>query len=67
MVRLRKIITDYGLTQERAAEMAGVHASRLSLILNGKATPNDKEAAALARAFESPIPELLEVVNEQTL
>jgi DNA-binding XRE family transcriptional regulator len=51
-LRLRKIRDEKGLTQEEAAERAGIHAKHLGVIEGGKSTTSFATLVALAYGYE---------------
>jgi transcriptional regulator with XRE-family HTH domain len=49
--QLSRLLEARGLRQKEAAEEAGLSETKMSLILNGKAVPNLREAVRLRKAF----------------
>jgi predicted XRE-type DNA-binding protein len=63
MLILEHLMKDVGLSQHRLSKaVPGLHQSRLSLIINKKAEPNEVEKKLLSNVFELPITVLLEEV-----
>ena len=54
-LRLRQIREQKGLTQEAAAERAGVHAKHIGVIESGKANVTFATLVALALAYDAPL------------
>jgi DNA-binding XRE family transcriptional regulator len=59
-LRLRSIREGAGLTQEEAAERAGIHGKHLGVIEGGKANATVGTLVALALAYEVPLSALFE-------
>jgi transcriptional regulator with XRE-family HTH domain len=49
--QLSRLLEARGLRQKEAADEAGLSETKMSLILNGKAVPNLREAVRLRAAF----------------
>ena len=55
---LKLAIFTSGRRQVDIAEKTGIHESRLSNIINGRAEPNDDEKKAIARVLRRPVEQL---------
>lgn len=64
MQRLRKILRQRGITQRQLAEMSGVAQPSISLIVNGKRSPNWETACQIADALGVSLDDLRDDKDE---
>jgi transcriptional regulator with XRE-family HTH domain len=62
MTYLEEIMKPTGLSQYRLAKITPLNQARISLILNRKSLPTEKEIKILEQFFKLPIENLLEKI-----
>lgn len=59
-LKLKAEIVKTGMTQYRVSQIAGIHETRLSQIINGRAKPTDLEKQAISQILNKEPEELFE-------
>ena len=63
MIYMKKIMNEVGLSQYRLAKSTSMNQARISLILNDKVKPTDREQKMIEDFFLMPIENLLQEIE----